>query len=95
MARIKPKLILALGGTAAQSLTGDGSRMLDRRGSIEILDDGTPVLLTVHPSFLLRLRDQDEKQAEMAKFEADLRKAVEMLETLVRGTATPAGIENR
>ncbi|MEQ8480673.1 MAG: UdgX family uracil-DNA binding protein [Hoeflea sp.] len=95
MQRVNPKLILALGGTAAQSLTGDGSRMLERRGTVEMLDDGTPVLLTVHPSFLLRLRDQDEKQAEMAKFEADLRKAVEMLGVPEYGKANSAHGETR
>jgi DNA polymerase len=95
MQRVKPKLVLALGGTAAQSLTGDGSRMLERRGTVELLDDGTPVLLTVHPSFLLRIRDEDEKRAEMVKFETDLRIAVEMLGVLEQGKAASTHVENR
>ncbi|WP_422372066.1 UdgX family uracil-DNA binding protein [Hoeflea sp.] len=95
MQRVKPKLILALGGTAAQSLTGDGNRMLERRGTVELLENGTPVLLTVHPSFLLRLRDEDERRAEMARFEADLRSAVEMLAILEQATDASADAETR
>ncbi|MCY0092915.1 UdgX family uracil-DNA binding protein [Hoeflea ulvae] len=79
---VQPKLILALGATAAEALTGSGSNILRRRGTVEQLADGTPVLLSVHPSFLLRLPDPAERQKQMALFEADLRRAVEMVVAL-------------
>ncbi|MBE9638002.1 UdgX family uracil-DNA binding protein [Salipiger mangrovisoli] len=79
--RVKPKLILAMGATAVESLTGDRRGLMDRRGSIEVAQDGTPVLITLHPSYLLRL-PQAERPAAEALYEADLRKATEMLARL-------------
>lgn len=81
-ALVKPKLILALGATAAEALTGTGANILRRRGTVEQLADGTPVLLAVHPSFLLRLPDPAEREKQTALFEADLRRAVEMIAAL-------------
>ncbi|MGJ8569210.1 MAG: UdgX family uracil-DNA binding protein [Hoeflea sp.] len=81
-ALVKPKLILALGATAAEALTGSGANILRRRGSVEQLADGTPVLLSVHPSFLLRVPDACEREKQMVLFEHDLRRAVEMIAAL-------------
>jgi len=81
-ALVQPKLVLALGATAAEALTGSGANILRRRGTVEQLADGTPVLLSVHPSFLLRLPDAAEREKQMALFEDDLRRAVEMIAVL-------------
>ena len=88
-----PKLILALGATAAEALTGTGANILRRRGTVEQLADGTPVLLAVHPSFLLRLPDPTERGRQMALFEADLRRAVEIIVTLAARPAETAAAE--
>jgi DNA polymerase len=72
---IRPKLLVALGATAAEALTGSGKSILSRRGRVDHCEDGTPVFLTVHPSYLLRLPDPELKQAETARFEHDLRAA--------------------
>ena len=69
---IRPKLIVALGATAAQSLTGTGRGILKRRGAVETAEDGTPVFLTVHPSFLLRLPTDEAKAAAREDFRRDL-----------------------
>ncbi|KUF11611.1 UdgX family uracil-DNA binding protein [Pseudoponticoccus marisrubri] len=73
-ALVRPDLILAMGATALESLTGDRRNLLARRGRIENLADGTPMLVTVHPSYLLRLPPPERAEAE-ALFEADLRDA--------------------
>ncbi|MEO1949020.1 UdgX family uracil-DNA binding protein [Thioclava sp.] len=75
---VKPKAILAMGATALESLTGDRRGLLKRRGTVEVLEDGTPMLITVHPSYLLRLPDM-EKPAMMRAFEADLARAAQMV----------------
>ncbi|WP_102107539.1 UdgX family uracil-DNA binding protein [Oceaniglobus roseus] len=80
---VKPKLILALGATAAASLTGTGKGITRRRGSVEQTEDGTPVYLSVHPSYLLRLPDAALREAETERFREDLRRVAEM----VRGAA--------
>ena len=62
---IQPKLIVALGGTAAESLTGSRKNLLARRGTIEKTPFG-PVFITVHPSFLLRLPAAEQPAAQDA-----------------------------
>jgi uracil-DNA glycosylase len=75
-ALVKPKLILAMGATAAEALTGSGKGILSRRGQIEQTPDGQPVLLTIHPSYLLRLPDPALRASETEKFRSDLALAV-------------------
>ncbi len=74
IALVKPKLILAMGGTALQALTGRREGILKRRGQIEDTAYG-PVFVTVHPSYILRLPSEDLRAAERRKFEADLEAA--------------------
>ena len=64
--QVKPRLIVAMGATAAQALTGRGDAILARRGTVEHTPDGTPVLITLHPSYVLRIPDPAGK-AEAAK----------------------------
>ena len=73
--RLKPALILAMGGTALESLTGRREGILKRRGTFEETRDGTPLLVTVHPSYILRLPDPQQRAEEEARFRADLTKA--------------------
>ncbi|NAZ36287.1 UdgX family uracil-DNA binding protein [Rubellimicrobium sp. CFH 75288] len=72
LAELRPKLVVALGATAAAALTGRGEGILKRRGRIEEGPDGLPVLLTVHPSFLLRLPDPVLRETETERFREDL-----------------------
>lgn len=79
IAQVRPKLILAMGATAAQSLTGDGSQVLSRRGGIETGLSGLPVLITLHPSYLLRLPDLEARERATAHFKSDLHMAAESM----------------
>jgi DNA polymerase len=68
---IKPKFAVALGATAAQALLGHAVTISRLRGrETELM--GVRGLITVHPSYLLRLPDERAKQAEYKKFVADL-----------------------
>jgi probable DNA metabolism protein len=78
IAAIEPKLIVALGATAAQSLSGHSVSVLRQRGPASF--SGKPGFITVHPSFLLRLPDEKQKKAAYADFVADLRRILEMLD---------------
>jgi DNA polymerase len=84
--QVAPKLIVALGATAAAAVTGRGSGLLKRRGGIETAADGTPVLITVHPSYLLRMPEADRAEAR-SRFTADLRKAAAALKRAAEGDA--------
>ncbi|WP_458792830.1 UdgX family uracil-DNA binding protein [Yoonia sp. MH D7] len=68
---VKPTLILAMGATATQALTGNGDGILARQGTIETGISGHSVLITSHPSYLLRRPDA---QAQ-ANFQRDLKAA--------------------
>ena len=69
---IKPDLAVALGATAAQSLLGKAVPVTKMRGNIVTRDDGLRVFVTVHPSYLLRIRDENEKQVERERFTQDM-----------------------
>lgn len=71
-ALIKPRLLLAMGATAAEALTGDGGAILSRRGKVQMTADGVPVLITIHPSYLLRLPDGAAREKAVAAFADDL-----------------------
>ncbi|MGR3493085.1 MAG: UdgX family uracil-DNA binding protein, partial [Shimia sp.] len=76
---VKPKLILSLGGTAAEVLTGDRKGLLKRRGQLEEGRFG-PTFLTVHPAYILRLPSPDQKAEAQARFTEDLSRAMEILD---------------
>jgi len=72
---VKPTTIVALGVTAARSLTGHTLTIGKTRGKPMELADGTRLVVTIHPSALLRIEDDDERQAAYRAFVADLKAA--------------------
>jgi DNA polymerase len=70
---VRPKLVVAMGATAVQSLMGKAASISSLRGKKLELPDGATLLVTVHPSYLLRMPDRDKAAEELARFEADLR----------------------
>jgi uracil-DNA glycosylase len=72
IALIRPKLIVALGATAARALAGRAITITKVRGApIDLMEH--KAFVTVHPSFLLRVPDQAARRLEYRKFVADLR----------------------
>ncbi|MEO7635336.1 MAG: UdgX family uracil-DNA binding protein [Sphingomicrobium sp.] len=71
---IRPALTVALGATAARSLTGKTVTISRVRDAPLTLADGSECWVTVHPSFLLRLPDADARRTERARFVADLKR---------------------
>jgi probable DNA metabolism protein len=84
LASIKPDLVVAMGATAAQSVFGKITPINKNRGRLIDLDEGIKALVTVHPSYLLRLPDADAKAREYERFVDDLRIAAELLKKLSR-----------
>jgi uracil-DNA glycosylase family protein len=70
---VKPALIVALGATAARALAGRTVAIGTSRGQLIELRDGLPSLVTIHPSFLLRMPDPEVKAQEYRRFVQDLR----------------------
>lgn len=71
---VKPKIVVALGATAARSLLGRPPAVGKSRKLAFALDDGTPVFVTQHPSALLRIRDAADRRAQYRRFTNDLRR---------------------
>ena len=76
---IRPKLAVALGATAIQSLLGRALPVTKARGQVVEREDGLRVFITIHPSFILRIRDQADKAAERARFLADMKAVKELI----------------
>jgi len=81
---IKPDLVVAMGATAAQCVFGKITPINKNRGHLIDLDDGIKALVTVHPSYLLRLPDEDAKVREYQRFVNDLRIAADLLRKSAR-----------
>ena len=79
LAAINPELVVAMGATAAQSVFGKITPINKSRGSLIDLADKTRALVTVHPSYLLRLPDAEAKAREYLRFVQDLKIAADML----------------
>jgi DNA polymerase len=71
---LAPELIVCLGATAAESVTGRPIKVLAERGGLVPTEFGAPALITVHPSSLLRLPAGEDSAAAFARFVDDLRR---------------------
>ncbi|HEY6816585.1 MAG TPA: UdgX family uracil-DNA binding protein [Croceibacterium sp.] len=81
---VKPRLLLALGASAARGLLGKTVSIAKVRGQPHPLEDGSELWVTVHPSYLLRLRDEAKDEQERM-FQADLAAVAERLAELAGG----------
>lgn len=70
---IRPKLVVALGATAARGVLGKAVTIAKTRGAGISLPDGSEAWVTVHPSYLLRVVDRHAADEEYARFVADLK----------------------
>ena len=76
--QLRPALLVLLGATAARAMLGRAITIGRERGRAIALADGATALVTVHPSFLLRVPDAAARAREYAAFVADLRAAARL-----------------
>ncbi|MEC7819317.1 MAG: UdgX family uracil-DNA binding protein [Pseudomonadota bacterium] len=79
---VQPKLVLAMGASAARGMLGKTVSISKARGSPIALEDGSELWITAHPSYLLRL-DGPAREEQARLFDADLAAVKERLEELV------------
>ena len=75
---VHPKMIVALGSTAAQALLGSSFRVTENRGRLIQADGAGPVMATVHPSSVLRAPHEAREQARR-EFFRDIKRVAEVL----------------
>jgi uracil-DNA glycosylase len=76
IAAVQPKLILALGVTAANLLTGKSIVLSRVRGQVLELIDGHRMMATTHPSSILRMPDQPSRHKARAALVQDIKAAM-------------------
>jgi uracil-DNA glycosylase len=79
LAAVRPRVVVALGATAAQSLLGQDFRVTKQRGEPVDSPLAEHVVATVHPSSILRQRDEEARHTELAAFVDDLRVVAALL----------------
>lgn len=75
IAAVKPEVIVCLGAAAAHALLGPDFAVAKRRGEWVESEFAPKLMVTVHPSSVLRLRRAAEREAAFRAFVADLAKA--------------------
>src|SRR5512138_1006944 len=68
LAVVRPRAIVCLGATAAQALLGRGFKVTERRGELLSTPFAPVAMATVHPSSILRARDDRSRRAELDRF---------------------------
>ena len=76
---LRPAVVLALGATAARSLIGRPVTISAVRGTPLELSDLSRLVVTIHPSYLLRIREEADKRREYGMFVEDLKLAARSL----------------
>ena len=75
---VKPKIVVALGATAYQALTGKTCVMEEVRGMPIPIDEARMLFVTVHPAFILRIPEVDRQLREKQRFRDDLAAVVKL-----------------
>lgn len=81
---VRPKVVLALGASAARAVLGRTVSVQRMRGQAIGLEDGSELWITTHPSYLLRL-GEGAREAEEARFASDLAAVAQACEGFFNG----------
>ena len=85
IALVKPRILVCLGAVAAQALLGRNFKVSAERGRFVESTLAERVTATVHPSSILRARDEDSRREAMEQFVADLRVVAAEISRPTRG----------
>ena len=72
IAALKPRLVVALGATAAQALLGKSFKVTQHRGEVFDLPPASRITATIHPSAILRSPGEESRAVEFDRLVADL-----------------------
>ena len=72
---VQPRVLVCLGATAARAVFGKTTKISEHRGELLQSDLSSRIVVTVHPSSILRIEESDSREAAMRQFIDDLRSA--------------------
>jgi uracil-DNA glycosylase family protein len=78
---VRPKLIVCLGAVAAQSLLGSRFKITESHGQIQQTEGFPPILVTLHPSAVLRSQTDEDRHRQMKILVHDLKQVAAHLST--------------
>ena len=73
LAALKPKIVVCMGSTAAQSVLGRAVPILKERGQFITTEKPPMIFITIHPSAIYRQRDRNEQEKEYQRFSAEMK----------------------
>jgi DNA polymerase len=76
---VRPEVVVCLGATAAKALLGSEVRVTRDRGNFREADFAPAATVTVHPSSILRIEDDEERREARRELAADLRNVARRL----------------
>ena len=79
---VRPKTLVCLGATAAQSVFRRTIRLGEQRGTFQKTEWGIYTLVTIHPSAILRHPEQAQREAEYRRFVDDLKLVRHRMQTI-------------
>lgn len=80
--RIRPRLLVLMGASGARAVLARPVMVMRERGRPFLLEDGTNAIITVHPSYLLRIPEGESQQREYQAFLRDLAMVRRIMEDL-------------
>lgn len=81
--QIKPEVIIALGATAATAVLGRLPKISEERGKVFTMNQKTKIIISWHPSAILRASDENEQKIRHQQLTDDIRLAVTQLDSKV------------
>ena len=86
IAHVRPAVVVALGATAVRAVLGKTRAVASLRGQVLESAFGPPMVVTVHPSAIVRVPDRDDRRAALQGLVDDLRLAHEVTTSSANGT---------
>jgi DNA polymerase len=79
---VQPHILVCMGATAAQSVVGKPVAIMKERGKFSESLLGKLTFITIHPSAILRQRDNDEREQEYRRFASEMKLVKRKLQSL-------------
>jgi uracil-DNA glycosylase len=82
---VRPKIVVCMGATAAQSVLGKPVPITKERGKFIESESGPVTFITIHPSAIYRRREKDEQEKEYRRFVSEIRQVQRKLNSIKTG----------
>jgi uracil-DNA glycosylase family protein len=82
---VRPKIVVCLGATAAQSVLARPVLITKARGKFIESDSGRVTFITIHPSAIYRRREKDEQEKEYRRFASEMKQLRHKLQSMKSG----------